>query len=344
MSPVVLDGRVGEGGGQMLRLAVVASTLTGVPFRMIHIRAGRKHPGLKRQHLGILEILLRWTGARADPLVEGATEIVFYPGKPRSGTFHHDLGTAGALSLVLQSLIPLAARTPGKVAFHLRGGTDVPFAPTLLWIREVYLPWIREAGVFRLEVLQHGFYPRGGGEIRLTVEPRPGIHAPLPACTPLRPRAIRGISLASQHLQDRRVAERQARAARSVLTTTGLPVDIQTFYVPALSPGSSLTLWVEAEDGKRAGADALGARGKPAEAVGREAGRKLLETFHSRTVDVHLADHLLLWLVLWGGCLRVPRWTGHLESGMYVLQTFFGERALRRERLTLQAPGWISGS
>ncbi len=343
MKPRLLDGRVGEGGGQMLRLALVASTLTGLPFRMVHIRAGRRRPGLKRQHLGILDILSRWTGARAEPLAVGATEITFFPGELRSGQMMYDLGTAGALSLVLQSLIPLALHAPGQMMFHLQGGTDVPFSPTLLWIREVYLPWLRGEGTLHLEVLRHGFYPRGGGVVRLTVEPRSGFRPLLDGCTPLKPRALRGISLASEQLKERNVAERQARAARSVLETTGLPVDIRTTYVPARSPGSSITLWMETADGRGAGADALGERGKPAEAVGEEAARKLLEVFRSHTVDVHLADHLLLWLILRGGCLRVPRWTGHLESGVYVLRTFFGEGILWREDLVLQSPGVARG-
>jgi len=276
MNPLVLDGRVGEGGGQMLRLAVVASILTGQPFRMIHIRAGRRHPGLKRQHLGILDILSRWTGARAEPLTVGATEIVFFPGELRPGQIVYDVGTAGSLSLVLQSLIPLAAHAPGRVVFHLKGGTDVPFSPTLLWVREVYLPWLRAEGTFRLEVLRHGFHPQGGGEVRFSAEPHAGPRPPLDGCTPLVPQRVQGVSLASEHLKGRQVAERQARAARAVLETTGLPVDIRNASVPARNPGSSITLWMETAEGKRAGADALGTRGKPAELVGKEAAGKLL--------------------------------------------------------------------
>jgi RNA 3'-terminal phosphate cyclase (ATP) len=46
-----LDGSIGEGGGQILRTALSLSLLTGKPFQLINIRAGRKKPGLMRQHL-----------------------------------------------------------------------------------------------------------------------------------------------------------------------------------------------------------------------------------------------------------------------------------------------------
>lgn len=337
---LILDGRVGEGGGQMLRLAVVASTLTGRPFRMVHIRAGRTKPGLKRQHLAILEILARWTGARAEPLAVGATEITFTPGKLASTDFFFDLHTAGSISLVLQSLIPLALFAPGRVRFRLKGGTDVPFSPTVLWVKEVVLPYLRDRGKVDLEIRRHGFYPRGGGEVVVTVDPRSTPVPPLHLCDPLEATAIRGVSLASEDLAGRSVAERQARAAREALDRAGIPVNLTVRYVRTHSPGTSLTLWAETREGWRLGADALGERGKPAEAVGREAAGKLLNALSRKTVDVHLADHLLLWLVLQGGCLRVPRWTGHLESGVYVLSRFFGEDALLRQDLVLRSRGF----
>lgn len=336
---LILDGRVGEGGGQMLRLAVVVSTLTGLPFRMVHIRAGRTKPGLKRQHLAILEILTRWTGARAEPLEVGATELTFTPGKPAPADLFFDLHTAGSIPLVLQSLLPLALFAPARVRFHLKGGTDVPFSPTILWVKEVVLPYLQAWGRVDLEIRRHGFYPRGGGEVVVTVDPRSGSAPPLPLCHPLDATAIRGVSLASEDLAERKVAERQARSARDVLSETGVPVDIAIRYVRTRSPGTSLTLWAETRDGLRLGADALGKRGKPAEGVGEEASRKLLDALARKTVDEHLADHLLLWLALQGGCLAVPRWTGHLESGVYVLSQFFGPGVLMREGQVLRSPG-----
>ena len=46
-----IDGSVGEGGGQILRTALALSMVTGKPFRIEKIRAGRPKPRLLRQHL-----------------------------------------------------------------------------------------------------------------------------------------------------------------------------------------------------------------------------------------------------------------------------------------------------
>ena len=42
---IVIDGSEGEGGGQVLRTALALSIVTGQPFRIEKIRAGRKCRG-----------------------------------------------------------------------------------------------------------------------------------------------------------------------------------------------------------------------------------------------------------------------------------------------------------
>jgi RNA 3'-terminal phosphate cyclase (ATP) len=45
-----IDGSYGEGGGQVLRSSLALSFVTGKPLVSENIRAGRKKPGLMRQH------------------------------------------------------------------------------------------------------------------------------------------------------------------------------------------------------------------------------------------------------------------------------------------------------
>lgn len=40
-NPVTLDGRTGEGGGQLCRIAVSLAALTGTPLRIDHVRGNR---------------------------------------------------------------------------------------------------------------------------------------------------------------------------------------------------------------------------------------------------------------------------------------------------------------
>jgi RNA 3'-terminal phosphate cyclase (ATP) len=48
---LTIDGSIGEGDGQILRTLLALSLITGKPFRIEKIRAGRQMPGLLRQHL-----------------------------------------------------------------------------------------------------------------------------------------------------------------------------------------------------------------------------------------------------------------------------------------------------
>ena len=54
---VHIDGSQGEGGGQVLRSALSLSAITRRPVHLTGIRAGRKTPGLKRQHLTCVQAL-----------------------------------------------------------------------------------------------------------------------------------------------------------------------------------------------------------------------------------------------------------------------------------------------
>jgi RNA 3'-terminal phosphate cyclase (ATP) len=62
---LTIDGSSGEGGGQILRTALALSTVTGKPFRIEKIRAGRPKPGLLRQHLTAVKAAGQISGADA---------------------------------------------------------------------------------------------------------------------------------------------------------------------------------------------------------------------------------------------------------------------------------------
>jgi RNA 3'-terminal phosphate cyclase len=89
-----------------------------------------------------------------------------------------------------------------------------------------------------------------------------------------------------------------------------------------------ITLWAVDREGRAlAGGDALGERGKPAEAVGREAAQKLRHTLSTEaTVDIHLADNLIPLLALVGGQIRTVGISDHIRANMYVCERFLDVR------------------
>ncbi len=323
---VAIDGARGEGGGQVLRSALSLSCLTGRPLRITRIRARRAKPGLRAQHLAAV----RAAAAASDAAVEGAhlgsSELRFVPGPLRAGHFHVEVGTAGAVSLVLQTVLPALARAPEASSVLLGGGTHVPWSPCFEYVERLWLHHLRQMGIEASVVLERaGFHPRGGGRVRAHVRPAARLAT---LCRLERGvlRRIRGLSAVAR-LPDA-VAERQRDRARQRLADLDVPVSLERTRLDAASPGTLLFLEAEFEH-SRACCFGLGARGKRAERVADEAVDELEEFLAGPgAVDRHLADQLLLPLVLADGVseLSTARVTEHVRTNAAVIHAFLGPR------------------
>lgn len=316
-----LDGS--DGGGQPLRTALALSALTGEPFRMEGVREHRPQPGLKPQHLAAV----RAVGRACDAEVEGATVesrgVEFAPGELRGGTVSVDVDTAGSVALVFDAALPVAYALPAPLHVRATGGTHVRWAPTMEHYRHAKLPLL--AGVDAAAWVDRvGFHPPGGGEATLALGPSAPKRLELLDRGSLRRLSIR--SLASEGLAGAEVAERQADTALEALTgEVDAPVSRSVEYVASDSPGSALVLVAEYDRG-RAGFDALGERGRPAEDVARE----VLEAFSrfrdgGGAVDRHTADQLMVPLAVGGGAVRIPEVTDHVTSNAGVIRAFGGD-------------------
>ena len=120
---ITIDGTHGEGGGQVLRSALALSMVTGQPFRIEGIRAGRPRPGLMRQHLTSVEAAREVCGGTASGAELGATALEFTPGAPRGGDYTFAIGTAGSTTLVLQTILPALITAPTPSTVTISGGT-----------------------------------------------------------------------------------------------------------------------------------------------------------------------------------------------------------------------------
>jgi len=316
-----LDGSYGEGGGQIVRTSLSLAALLGEPVRITDIRAGRSKPGLRPQHLTALRALAQITRAEVEGDTLGSRELTFRPRPPQGGRYFFDVGevtgSAGAVTLVLQALLPplLAVREPTTLS--LRGGTHVAWSPPAHYLMHVFLPALGElGGRVTMTLRRWGWYPRGGGEVEVTVTPA-GALTGREWLSPPDPGAFQALSAGSR--VPSHVIQRQGRRLKERL---GGSLPVAEVEAVSLDPGSFVFLW-----GPRAGFHALGARGKPAERVADEAVAEFLG-FKAKgaALDRHLADQIMLYLAQAQGpsAFSTEGITLHLLTNLWVIEHFLG--------------------
>ncbi len=325
---IIIDGSFGEGGGQILRTSIALSSILLKPVKIINIRAKRKPPGLKRQHMTAIKILATLTNAEVRGLELGSTIVEFIPKTRRGGHFSFDIGTAGSISLVLQAALPVMLYASDNVSITIRGGTDVPWSPPIDYVKNVLIPFLNEMGAkINIAVKRRGHYPKGGGIVNVEVEP---IKKLQPLKKPSRGNVLSIYGLSHAVRLPSHVAIRQAKAATLVLERYGyknIKIDTE-FYEknkdPHLGPGSGIVLWAKTEY-SILGADALGARGKPAEKVGEEAALKLINDLSTNAaLDTHMSDMIIPFLAIADGTSEVTgaNLTMHAYTNIEVVKKF----------------------
>ena len=227
--------------------------------------------------------------------------------------------------MLLMTVLPICLFAEKPVRLHVsKGGTDTTHAPTINYLRCVFLHALKRMGVeAEIAVQKYGYYPKGNGEATLTVKPQPKLKS---FCLEKFGNftKVQGVSVCT-FLADRKVAERQAKAATTCLAEKGFQAEIQVVNDSSnpLQKGSSLALWAETDTGVVVGADAIGELKKTSEAVGVEAAENLLVELSAKpTVDIHLADMLIPYVALAEGnsAYLERNVSDHLEANIWLAE------------------------
>jgi RNA 3'-terminal phosphate cyclase (ATP) len=80
-----IDGSQGEGGGQIVRSSLALAAVGGRPVQVYNIRAGRKNPGLLRQHLTAANAVAEVCGGALEGASIGSRSLVLVPAEVRPG-------------------------------------------------------------------------------------------------------------------------------------------------------------------------------------------------------------------------------------------------------------------
>ncbi len=321
-----IDGSQKSGSGTILRLALALAAIQGEPLHIINIRQNRPQRGLKPQHLEAVVTAAKLCNAEYKGAELGSRELYFIPDKIQGGDFEAEIGTAGSIPMLLMTALPICLFAKKTTRVHvIKGGTETSHAPTINYLRNVFLPALKNMGIeATITVQKYGYYPKGMGEATLQINPPNRIN-PIKLEDFGKLLSIQGISICT-FLSDRNVAERQARAAKEILAKNGHEANIQIVNDSSnpLQKGSSMTLWAKTDTNVILGADSIGEPKKTSEAVGSEAAQQLLtELTPKPTVDVHLADMLIPYIALANGsCDYLTRAiSDHTETNIWLAQT-----------------------
>lgn len=326
---IQIDGSYGEGGGQILRTSLSLAAITGEPIRIDCIRAGRQKPGLAAQHLTAVRAAAAICQAKLRGDALGSMTLEFIPASSaQAGLYTFDVaqaregGSAGTVSLVLQTILLPLALASGDSEVRLRGGTHVTFSPPFTYIEQVYLPMLSRMGVqAEARLRAWGWYPQGGGEVEL----RLSGGSKLSGFNLLERgdlRQVRGLAVVTE--LPSHIPQRMASRAENLLRQADLRANVQPLRERGVAPGAGIFLTSEYEN-SWSGVGALGRVGLPAEKVAEVACEELL-AFHKTgaPVDVHLADQLLLPAALASQAshYRVAEISTHLTTNAWVIEQF----------------------
>jgi RNA 3'-terminal phosphate cyclase (ATP) len=318
---LVLDGSQGEGGGQILRSALALSLVTGAPFRIDNIRAGRARPGLLRQHLTAVEAAAAVGRAEVGGAAIGSRSLYFRPSSVRGGDYTFAVGTAGSATLVFQTVLPALITAAQPSSLVLEGGTHNPAAPSFDFLEKAFLPLLARLGP-RVEVTleRPGFYPAGGGRFRARVTPVAKL-APLTLERRGELRAGRARAVVAN--LPRSIAEREIATLGRRLGWDRRALSIDE--ADAAGPGNVVLVELESEALTEV-VTAFGEKGVRAEAVADAAADEALAYLAADVpVGPHLADQLILPLALTGGGrFRTLAPTQHTRTQPAVVQAFLG--------------------
>ncbi len=329
----MIDGSAGEGGGQVLRTALTLAAITGRAVEVRDVRAGRPRPGLQPQHLAAVRAAAAICAAEVEGAELDSQTLRFAPQGPcRPGEYRFDVaeiagrGSAGAVGLVLQTVLWPLALADGDSQVTLRGGTHVPWAPSVDYLQAVFLPAVARMGLrAEIERVAWGFYPAGGGEARVHLHGRVAPLSPIQWTQAGQLVRVRCVGVAAN--LPAHIAQRMVNRAHNLLTTalaTRPEVQLEPLRVRSAGPAATFFLLASYEQAS-AGFSAYGRKGLAAEHVAEAACQELLA--HHTTgapVDPHLADQLVLPMALAAGTSRIvtSAISDHLLTNLSVVRAF----------------------
>ena len=318
MNFLKINGAHGEGGGQIVRSAITLSCITNQPIHLENIRKNRKNSGLKPQHLTAIKILQKISNAKVIGNKLGSTELKFIPGEIKNSELIEDVKTAGSIALILQVLIPAVSISKKKLSLIVKGGTDVLWSPTMNYTNYVLKEAYSRIGItFDLKITKRGYFPKGGGEIKLEVYPA----------------NVKSINFSKRKIQKLKlkctfskisisVIKENVKKIEEEIKKNNFEIDVEIKEEEAIDSGASVLIY-SIEDNSIFGVDGLFDKKNQKFDLKIE---EILDNFFG--LDKNLADMLVVPLSLGSNKTKfeVSEITKHLETNLFVTSKITGCR------------------
>lgn len=325
-----INGSYGEGGGQILRTTLSLASVLKKEVQIQDIRKGRKVPGLQPQHLTCVDACKEITNAEVEGNKLQSLTLRFSPKTIKGGKFIFDVakikGSAGSVSLVLQSILLPLLLAEKSTQVEIKGGTHVPWSPAFTYLEQVFFPTIKKIGCnVEGEIKKWGWYPKGGGEATFLINP---LEKFLPLNLLERGKLLKLTGISSVSNLPISIAKRQRDQAYKVLREKKFSPEMELVDAPSVGKGTFFFVLAEFEN-SLAGFSSLGAIGKRAETVAEEACQDFLKFMETDTAfEKHLADQLIPFLSLSGdkSSFTVSSVSQHLLTNIWVVKNFLPVR------------------
>lgn len=325
---LIIDGSIGEGGGQILRSSLALSVITQTPFTLTNIRAGRKSPGLKKQHLKCIEAAAKLCEAEVEGNRFKSSTLYFTPGTPKGRNFNIEIGSAGSTMLVLQTVLPIMLTMKESCTITVTGGTHNPWAPPFEFFRDSFLDQLHKMGAhISVDLTRYGFFPQGGGEVILSVQPSKLSPITLEERGDLLSTNAKIINLRkpASHAQE------QLNAVKAILPLDSEEVENRN----PVGPGNAVVVSQKYENITAVLTGLLKYKRVPA--IMAQVTAEKMKEYESQNyaVDQHLTDQLLIPMLLaGGGHFTCAKPTLHSTTNAEVIEMFTGLKPTFTEKET----------
>lgn len=317
MNVLKIDGLYGEGGGQIIRTAVTLSCITKKPVIIENIRKKRKNPGLRAQHLTAIKLLAKICNAHVEGLDIGSTTIKFFPNSVESKELDESIGTAGSISLILQTIIPAIAISKKSLKLSITGGTDVPWSPTIYYTKYVLREAYSRMGInFSMRIKKRGYYPKGEGMVKLQVFPSKNLK-PIHL---IKRKSKQAKLFCSYSKIDSVRIKNEVIKAENLLKEADFEVESDIKNEIALNQGATMLVY-SSDETSIIGSDGLI---DTMSDIGKTVSKNFIRSYLG--VDNFLSDMLVVpsSLINEKSVYRVKETTKHLETNLYVTSKITG--------------------